>query len=293
MRNGEIVKSVFEEMTLNTVVHDGELMWMASEVGEALGYEDVKSFSKHITSGDWKQDFEEGEDYYTVSGPKLSKIKKLLKLEAGFASSRAKSITFLTESGVYGAAVLSRKPLGVKLRKHIRQQILPQVRRGIAKLISEDEFKRVKQDERERRLMLQAETAKQRVEMAERQMKAGSIRKLTSRLQDLDMLKPDVAAAYEVTATEIETRLDMSHLRPNLPGGIWKSPTQISEETGFTPQKIGHVATVTKVKGDDRYSKATLWVDPKNGIGRPCYMYNEKGVDIIMKAINGNHAPLV
>ena len=72
-----------------------------------------------------------GRESYAGWSLDLSDFKMLAGLRTESVPSRSPSLILLTEIGVYKALLLTKKPVGVKLREHFASVIMPQMTRGM------------------------------------------------------------------------------------------------------------------------------------------------------------------
>lgn len=119
--------ATFEGHDITTLEVGGAAAWTAREVGSALGYQDDgKRLSRSITA-DWSDDFILGRDYHLLTGDDLAALKAMAP---EVVDPRTPSLLLLTESGLYLATMLSKKPAGRRLRRWLADEVLPSLRRG-------------------------------------------------------------------------------------------------------------------------------------------------------------------
>lgn len=116
------VPTSFEGTVLVTVDNEGSPAWAATQIGQALGYEDGRKLTDLVRS-DWKDEFEEGVDFRLASRSELIALKGV-----GAIPKKTPSLLLLTESGVNMAAILSRQPAAKRLRQWLAREVLPQLR---------------------------------------------------------------------------------------------------------------------------------------------------------------------
>jgi len=89
---------------LATLEYDGEPVWLASQVGEALGYVDNKSIARAVRRN-WSEDFEAGVEFHLLRGDELAAVK----VAAGPVAipATASSVMVLTQAGVDAVLQLS------------------------------------------------------------------------------------------------------------------------------------------------------------------------------------------
>lgn len=107
---------------------NGRECWLLTQVNEALGYAD--GVLSDLLRREWSDEFERGVDYEILEGTDLQVLRETL-LAAGLytVSSKARSTTALFESGVFGVCLKTDKPEGANLRRKLRQEVLPEIRK--------------------------------------------------------------------------------------------------------------------------------------------------------------------
>lgn len=127
MNTKQILETVFNDVRLVTFVYDNRQVWFASQIAEVLGYARPNVLSDQIRTI-WRDDFVEGEDFYSVSFQDISNLQIEDRLNL---SSKARHFILLTESGIDGVLIGTKKRIGKDLRSHLRTVALPQFRRGM------------------------------------------------------------------------------------------------------------------------------------------------------------------
>lgn len=130
----DLVKQFNFENNDLTVIHiDGEPWFVAKEIGMVLGYaEDGKRFVRNI-SEKWKDEFDE-DMLYKLEGEKLQWFKEVRQVTETVTRqpvdyTRLNSLLLISEQGIYQAIILSKKPIGKKLRKWLSKDVLPAIRK--------------------------------------------------------------------------------------------------------------------------------------------------------------------
>ncbi|MFH0946738.1 MAG: Bro-N domain-containing protein, partial [Planctomycetota bacterium] len=193
----------------------GEPIWPAREIGRAIGYGNEGGNLVRSISGAWAEEFEgsvirqdlDGSDSEPASGVATQK-------PAGHGGSRVEAI-FLTERGVWTAAMLSKKPAGRRLRRWLAAEILPRLARGE---LVEAPVSQAQVEVLERRMeRLEARTEHTERKTSGRNVWANSwqdlirqaveplVRGKTEDLRLTQLLKP-IAAALGVLEAKISTR---------------------------------------------------------------------------------------
>jgi prophage antirepressor-like protein len=117
----------FEGTEVTTYFCRGRACWIARDIGKLMGYSDE---GKRLTTNigyDWRDEFIDGTDYVVIAGEELVEFKKILEVNPDSGFTYAPHLMLLFESGLHLALVKSNKPLGVRLRRFIVDEVLPQV----------------------------------------------------------------------------------------------------------------------------------------------------------------------
>ena len=113
---------MFGDLAVATVERKGVPIWSAHQISTALGYNSDRI--RIGVRGEWADEFREGTDYHLIAGGDLAPLKGI-----GVVGKNAPSAVFLTESGVYLAAVLARTDVARDLRRWLADEVLPAIRR--------------------------------------------------------------------------------------------------------------------------------------------------------------------
>lgn len=135
--NGPIY--TFEGHALTVLMRDGRPHFVATEVGEALGYEDGSRLTDKI-SGEWSEEFLSGTDFVKLTGDDLRAVKSiLLQRESGesnhppnrgVVNPKASHLLLLTRDGLNLALMKTRKPAGIRMRRWLASEVLPALQQG-------------------------------------------------------------------------------------------------------------------------------------------------------------------
>lgn len=123
----ETLTHQFDGTPLQTLVVDSRPAWSARHVGLRLGYSKGGSkLSQQILDPNrWGGEFVEGQDYVLLEGSDLAGV---FEGPSSGSSARRRALV-LFESGLNKALMLSRKPLGRRLRQFLADEVLPQLTR--------------------------------------------------------------------------------------------------------------------------------------------------------------------
>lgn len=108
---------------------EGKPYWIAKHVGKVLNYSEIGGELVKMISRDWSDEFVEGDDYVVLRGEMLKDFKRLARLGGKSPLTYVPSLMLFSESGVYQAAMLSRKPIGRRLRGWLKDEVLPSIAR--------------------------------------------------------------------------------------------------------------------------------------------------------------------
>lgn len=121
----------FEGRGLAVITHNSKRWWIARQVGAAMSYGDDGKGLIDLVGREWAEEFDD-RDRWIVKGQDLRTIKTVLgedrSKEVGVYYSP--TLLLLSESGIYKAAILSRKPEGRRLRDWLSREVMPELRRS-------------------------------------------------------------------------------------------------------------------------------------------------------------------
>jgi len=123
----------FENNDLTVIEIDGQPWFIAREIGRILEYHYYGKGLIELVSGKWKDEFDE-DMLCKMEGEKLKLFKDFRRSDYQTTRqdvdfTRINSLLLLSEQGVYQAVILSKKPVGKKLRKWLAKEVLPSIRR--------------------------------------------------------------------------------------------------------------------------------------------------------------------
>lgn len=122
----------FEGREFTTYVFRGRPCAMAISVGDALEYGNGGKELPDVVRAHWSKEMIKGRDFDVLTGQNLRDFKGVLDVTDAASISRAPHLMVLYESGVDLVCIKTKKPLGMKLRRFIVDDVLPKLRRGEA-----------------------------------------------------------------------------------------------------------------------------------------------------------------
>lgn len=124
-----LVPHSFNNTNIIEVEYLGKPVFLAQQVGAALGYTDPSKLSANI-SDRWSEDLIEGRDFIKLTNGPLAAFKAAVNYlpDREVVDPRAPSLILLTESGAQLAAILSRTPQGRAFRRWLVDEVLPAYR---------------------------------------------------------------------------------------------------------------------------------------------------------------------
>lgn len=243
----------FEGKPFTTLNMQDRPAWVAGEVARALEYDDAKDITRFITR-EWADDFVEGVDFLKVEGDDLRTLKKVVVSSTTglpVIDKYASSAIVLFESGLHTVLLRTERPVGKRLRRKLVEEILPQIARTgeyspKREVVNDRVVDKVPATvpvldlavERERRLLLQAETNRDRIELARRQFEYNAVMRQVEARKDLP---EGVRNAYATLATERALGQPLTDLRPSLPAA-WRAASAIADTLKVSAQMVGKVA---------------------------------------------------
>jgi prophage antirepressor-like protein len=123
----DLIRFEFEGSPIDVIHFRGRRVWIAKQVGAALGYaKDGARLAERITK-EWAEELDEGEDYEVLRGRDLSDFKEIGRLTTESVVSRTPQLTVLYTSGMSIVFQLSRMPRCRPMRKWFGRVVFPQL----------------------------------------------------------------------------------------------------------------------------------------------------------------------
>lgn len=131
MGNNLLVKE-FNGKPFHTFVWNNKPCWIASEILSMFDYADSSATISQCIEA---EEFELGVEYEVLAKEDLKLFKNMVNeltkvklVTSELLNKYASSITIFYEDGLYGFLQYTDKPVGVKFRKWVRRDILPEIR---------------------------------------------------------------------------------------------------------------------------------------------------------------------
>lgn len=243
------ISSNFEGTALTTITYRGRPAWIAREVGAAIGYSHGGKRLPNKVAGDWAAEFIDGHDYVMLEGDDLATFKAAVGEGTGSVPSKTnRAVLLLFEPGLHLVLAKTNKPVGVRLRRFIVDQVLPQIVRdgqySPARAVVDGEIvEREALDpraERERRLA-------RRLELDDRKFKVRTLQQTIAGIED--QLSTEAVTSLRVVACEIALQRDLSEIKPTVGDG-WTSPSDIAKRLGVSANRVGRTISKLGLRGD-------------------------------------------
>lgn len=109
-------------------------MFVAAEVGRALGYSDDGRVLSRLIRKEWAEQLDEGEEYIILTGQPLKLLNSIrvgnTYPDPSDVVTRRNKLMLLTEEGLYAVMGLTNKPAGKAFRRYVARVLLPSARRA-------------------------------------------------------------------------------------------------------------------------------------------------------------------
>lgn len=297
----------FHRSPLDTLLLDGQPVWAAGLIGDALGYAHQGSRLCTLIRTDWADDFVPGEHFHYLTGPRLAALKRAV-VPCDSVSELAAHLLLLTAKGVERVLLKSDKPARVALRRLFEDEVLPLATAYAERLVASRAHPpdsppaqrtgaRGQPDLAGLFLVHGAATAsppptrEERLadvlDLRERIFRSRALRETVRVLHAMDQVDDTVRAVYEVRAAEIALGEELPDLRPE-PADRWYTVTDIARATGMTPAVIGRVISAMGIRGAPGLSRQVVTTTPDDDKTVFAYVYNERARGLILAACGGN-----
>ena len=254
----------FEGGPLACIQMDGQAWFMARTVGDRLGYEE-KGLTTNI-GRNWADEMDEGVDYLILKGGRLKKLKSLVD---DLSTSRTPSLMLLSREGVNMVCMLSKKPVGKRMRRWLASDVLPAIQDdGKYEVRQAPAPQQIPEDPklmRERRLMLQ--------------MQAKYLEKAADAARAAGLLNEATHALQLTGVAELVTGRQYPEMKPEVTQE-WYTPTQIAEELGSTANMVGRTMKTLGYRGNvPGFGRVVLDTVPATGKQVESYQYTREAIE--------------
>lgn len=287
----ELIKSLrFEGSPIAAVFHNGEPHIIANDLGDALGYAE-KSIGRLIRA-EWSRDFITGRDFVIVEGDDLAELKACDRRgesdSARRIGARLNSLMLLTESGVDLVLLKTEKPVGVRLRRFLVDEVMPKLRRG------ETIGGKADHADSHRRLVDNAAIRMERERRLNAQRQAQTISRLAKLARDGGIAERAATSWEMVNLSKIDG-LDVSRILPHEPEPEWLTPTDIATKLETSLYHVGRAISrvpTLKDRGNiDGLCRAVVNAAPGNGRTVTSYLYSDAAVKLIAAEVRAVAPP--
>lgn len=232
---------------------DGDIFMTIDQLAKALGYADRGGIENIVSRNEY------------LKQPEFSTTLKLKVVEGDREVERERRI--FTEDGIYEVTMLSKQPKAREFRAWVRK-IIKSLRKGEAILArpQTDDAKLIIQRQRAEAMLLNARTRQA---------------KLIWEMKKAGALSPVAAELLRINVLEVLTGKTIDY-RPEIEKTY--TATEIAEELGITPHKVGRIATRYGLRTPE-YGKWVL--DKARGHEKQVrnFLYNEKGKAKIIELV--------
>jgi len=234
----------FESNEVRVVLKDSEIWWVAKDVCEVLG----------------------------LTNPTMAVSELDEDERAKYSLGRQGKTNIINEPGLYSLILRSRKPQAKAFKRWVTHEVLPAIRKtGTYETPAAKAKKSSSKDE----------LARKRLEIMEKNAN-WRIAKLL--LQGIDAFKDvmteDSKTVFMAKYGELLTDMDLTHMLPQATGPMY-SATDIGNECGVSPQKIGKVANEHGLKSPQgETGEYGTWIRTKSPHSSKeviSFVYNERG----------------
>ena len=192
---------------------------------------------------DWSDEFETGLDYQVMKGKDYKDFKRLNEV----SESNSPSVMLLFEPGVNSVFLKTDKPIGKRLRKFIRSEVLPQINRT-GEYSPDREIESSKPTPaltREDRKLAVAEAREARLSKG---AEAKAMRRLAQLVEDSGQVDQLIITTHKIAAEECEIGRTFPALHMPAPDP-WRTCTQIGNDLGISAIAVGKIARRLDVGG--------------------------------------------
>jgi len=122
------IEKVFEGQFITAYLWEEKPVWIAKELGRVMGYSGEGERLTDSIRGEWKEELIVGQDFELLEGERLALFKNNHPRNPGVVD-RTSSLLILKESGFHLVCIKSGKPVGVRLRRWLADEVMPSLLR--------------------------------------------------------------------------------------------------------------------------------------------------------------------
>lgn len=295
MTSSLAVTNHFEGTTISTLVYLGRPVWIARDIGVALGYtQRGKRLASKIT-GDWADEFIDGVDYQILGSAELSGLREKvvdidereLKGTESVPLENQRGLLVLFEPGLYLALVKTRKPIGRRLRRFFAQEVMPQLARTGRYLPDGN----LLQSSVATSLALYSNSEPLPGYEPTRLEQAAALCNFLANAERKGMLSPEVKTAYQLLVTQLALNTNLAPLMPVVED-VWLSPTEIAERFSITPQRLGRLITALGIRGKEGFSRKIINKAKGHARSVESYLYCPRAVELLRQSLESACRPI-
>lgn len=257
----------FENINLTTIIYKDRPAWIAKEVGERLGYgSDGRELSKMILD-EWSNEFVDAVDYTLIRGQELKDLKAVLPSAGYYPPGEIAKLLLIFDTGLYLVLFKTRKPIGVRLRRFLATEVLPQIAK--TGMYIPDRGAPVQNP-------LEMELQKLKIEVLR---------------ETIDEMKADLSkeavSTLRIALAETATGKDLQALLPAVEDR-WLTPTQIGDRLGVSANKVGRIITKLGIRGNHPgIARSALNKAKTSDRNVNTYQYSPDAVKMIREELTG------
>jgi prophage antirepressor-like protein len=120
------VEKVFEGQAITAYLWEGSPVWVAKQVGAAMGYSGDGERLTDLIRGEWKAEVIEGQDVELLTGERLANFKTATPALRG---SSINHLLLLREPGFHLVCLKTEKKIGRRLRRWLAEEVMPSILR--------------------------------------------------------------------------------------------------------------------------------------------------------------------
>jgi len=118
------IEKVFEGQSITAYLWEDKPVWIAKELGRVMGYSGEGERLTDSIRGEWKEELIVGQDFELLEGERLALFKNNHPRNPGVVD-RTSSLLILKEPGFHLVCIKSGKPIGIRLRRWLAEEVLP------------------------------------------------------------------------------------------------------------------------------------------------------------------------